>query len=82
LAPLLGHRLPTLTAGYGSFSGASIVGLVAFAAKPAALLLYMYIARLGFVDGMAGLASASAKRGARSVASLRAEAHGGAGDVP
>jgi glycosyltransferase involved in cell wall biosynthesis len=49
-------------------------------AKPAALFLYMYIARLGFLDGMAGLRFCFYHAWCEmSVASLRAEARGGAG---
>ena len=44
-------------------------------AKPAALFLYMYIARLGFLDGMAGLRFCFYHAWFEmSVASLRAEA--------
>ena len=47
-------------------------------AKPAALFLYMYIARLGFLDGMAGLRFCFYHAWFEmSVASLRAEARGG-----
>jgi glycosyltransferase involved in cell wall biosynthesis len=46
-------------------------------AKPAALFLYMYVARLGFLDGMAGLRFCLYHAWCEmSVASLRAEARG------
>ena len=46
-------------------------------AKPAALFLYMYIARLGFLDGMAGIRFCLYHAWCEmSVASLRAEARG------
>jgi len=49
-------------------------------AKPAALFLYMYVARLGFVDGMAGLRFCLYHAWYEvTVASLRAEAHSIAG---
>ena len=49
-------------------------------AKPAALFLYMYIARLGFLDGMAGLRFCFYHAWFEmTVAALRAEARGGAG---
>ena len=51
-------------------------------AKPAVLFLYMYIARLGFLDGLAGLRFCFYHAWYEmSVASLRAEARGGAGRV-
>ena len=49
-------------------------------AKPAALFLYMYIARLGFLDGLAGLRFCFYHAWCEmSVAALRAEARRGAG---
>ena len=49
-------------------------------AKPAALFLYMYIATLGFLDGMAGLRFCFYHAWFETtVASLQAEARGGAG---
>jgi glycosyltransferase involved in cell wall biosynthesis len=52
----------------------------AIPAKPAALFVYMYIARLGFLDGMAGLRFCFYHSWCEmSVAALRAEALGGAG---
>jgi glycosyltransferase involved in cell wall biosynthesis len=49
-------------------------------AKPVALFLYMYIVRLGFLDGVAGLRFCCYHAWFEmSVASLRAEARGGAG---
>ena len=52
----------------------------AIPAKPAALFLYMYIARLGFLDGVAGLRFCFYHAWFEmSVASLRAEARGATG---
>ena len=49
-------------------------------AKPAALFLYMYIARLGFLDGMAGLRFCFYHAWFEmNVTALRAEARGGTG---
>ena len=49
-------------------------------AKPAALFLYMYVARLGFLDGVAGLRFCFYHAWFEmNVAALRAEARGGAG---
>ena len=51
-------------------------------ARPAALFLYMYIARLGFLDGMAGLRFCFYHAWFEmNVTALRAEARGG-GEVP
>jgi glycosyltransferase involved in cell wall biosynthesis len=52
----------------------------AIPARPAALFLYMYVARLGFLDGMAGLRFCIYHAWFEmSVTALRAEARGGTG---